>query len=167
MHVHIQDRPEDIFVRKQVGVCALAECGDMPRCLRVVASIWDCLQNGSRSMGQLSSCWAPATLGSLFLYHELLQPYREGTRAERHTKWEMSKCHETKSIAWSQSCFSPFPVSDLCVCMPVCVCVTPGLLYLLHSLLSLPLQMLQSMIMKAGVQATRQAHHCNQNNCTR
>lgn len=56
MHVHIQDRPEDIFVRKQVGVCTLAECGDMPRCLRVVASTWDCLQNGSRSMGQLSTC---------------------------------------------------------------------------------------------------------------
>lgn len=54
--MHIQDRPEDIFVRKQVGVCALAECGDTPRCLRVVASRWDCLQNGFRSMGQLSSC---------------------------------------------------------------------------------------------------------------
>lgn len=34
----------------------------------------------------------------------------------------MSKCHETKSIAWSQSCFSPFPVSDLCACVHVCVC---------------------------------------------
>ena len=83
-------------------------------------------------------------------------------KVQQHMNWEGSKCHETKSIAWSQSCFSPFPVSDLCV--RACVCLTPGLLYLLHCLLSPPLQMLQSMIMKAGVHATRQAHHCNQNN---
>lgn len=67
----------------------------------------------------------PCHSRSLLLLGEPLQPEREGTTA-RITKWEMSKCHGTKSIAWSQSCFSAFPVSDLCVR------VTPGLLYLLH-----------------------------------